>query len=275
MNTLPFLFQGIVPTQADSERMLSMSRYLNHPKLREWIAMITLRRNSDHFPAELEMFENLTSIIDEIQDHDHIEALFTAERKINPALDRWMSEGFYSTYEIEDLSCYSPETVGGAYYRYIIDNGLRVRLMEWKAPETQLQFWNLRAGQTHDFEHIVCGGGFNYMGELVPYWFRLTNPFKHLHSQELAGELSAMSILGSLRYTVRTLLYYPQVWKTCVKTIQRGMRVGEESDAIFMAKYEDVFDRTIPDARAILGVRGVEEIDTAREGAIWAERAVA
>lgn len=273
--TLPFLFQGIVPTQADSDQMVTMSRYLSHPKLREWIAMITLRRNSDHFPAELEMFENLTSILDEIQDKDQVEAMFTAERKINPALDRWMSEGFYSDYEIQDLAAYGFDTVGGAYYRYIVDNGLRVRLMEWKKPESQLQFWNLRAGQTHDFEHILCGGGFDYMGELVPYWFRLTNPFKHLHDQKLAGELSVMSIFGSIRYTVRTMLYYPQVWKTCVRSIQRGMRVGEESDALYMAKYEDVFDKTIVEARHILGVRGVEEIDTKRDGAIWAERVVA
>jgi hypothetical protein len=141
--------------------MLSTSKYLTHPRLRDWAAMILLRSNGDYFPAELEMRDVIT-ILDEIRDHD-----------------------------------------------------------------------------------------------------------------ELGGDVNVLHILGSLRYTVRTMLYYPQGWQSCVKSTQRGMRAGEESDALFMAKYEPVFAMTIAEARAALGVRGVEDIDTTQEGAIWAGRHVA
>lgn len=57
------------------------------------------------------------------------------------------------------------------------------------------------------------------MGELVPYWYRLTNVFKFIRDAELAAELSMLQIFGSLRYTVRTMLHYPQVWPTCVDAI--------------------------------------------------------
>ena len=126
-----------------------------------------------------------------------------------------------------------------------------------------------------EFEHILCGVGFNYMGELVPYWYRLTNVFKFIQNKELAGELCALHILGSLRYTVRTALHYPQIWPTCVETIQRGMRVGQESDALFMAKMETVFDLPIEEARKRLGVRGAVDVDTHHAGEIWAGRAFA
>ena len=147
-----------------------------------------------------------------------------------------------------------------------------LQIVPWSEPKTQLQFFNLRSGQTHDFEHILTGGGFNFMGELVPYWYRLTNTFKFIRDPELAAELCMISIFGSLRYTVRTMLHYPQVWPVCVNAIQRGMRVGQESDALFMAKLEDYFHLPLAEARAALGVRGAVDVDTDAAGAFWAER---
>ena len=96
--------------------------------------------------------------------------------------------------------------------------------------------------------------------------------FKFIQNQELASEVSMIQIFGSLRYYVRTILHYPQVWPTCINAIQRGMRVGQESDALFMAKLEDYFHLPLEEARAALGVRGAVDIDTDAEGAFWAGR---
>ena len=150
-----------------------------------------------------------------------------------------------------------------------------IQIVPWSEPRSQLEYYNLRSGQTHDFEHILCGGGFNFMGELVPYWFRLTNVFKHIQNQELAGELSVLQLLGSLRYTVRTMLHYPQIWSTAVDAIQRGIRVGRESEPLFLAKMESIFHLPLAEAREALGVRGVEDVDTRREGEIFAGRLAA
>lgn len=199
--------------------------------------------------------------------------MFAEERRVNPELDAWLSEGFYSTYAIEDFRQFAPGTLGGIFYQWITEGNYEIQITPWREPKSQLEFYNLRSGQTHDFEHILCGGGFNFMGELVPYWYRLTNVFKHIRNQELAAELSMIQIFGSLRYTVRTMLHYPQIWMTCVDAIQRGMKVGQESDALFMKKLEPHFHLPLEEARAALGVRGAVDVDTEIEGAFWAGRA--
>lgn len=274
MADLPYLARGVMPVETPSSVLVSSSKYLNNPRLRDWLAMILLRRNGPDLPAPAEMHAFLP-ILDELRDHDAIEAMFTAERRINPELDAWLSEGFYSTYRIEDFACYEPGTLGGIFYQWITQGNYEIQITPWREPKSQLEFYNLRSGQTHDFEHILCGGGFNFMGELVPYWYRLTNVFKFIHDPELAAELSLIQIFGSLRYTVRTLLHYPQVWDTCTDAIQRGMTVGKASDALFMKKLEPFFHLPLAEARAALGVRGAVDVDTEIEGAFWAGNAPA
>lgn len=271
MNDIPYLLRGVMPPIAtESSVLVSSSKYLNDPRLRDWIARICLRKNGPDYPPSAEMHE-LIGLLRELRDEPRIEELFTEERRMNPTLDRWFREGFVSTFTLEDLARYPEGTVARIFYDRMAAGGFELEIYPFDAPRSQLDYFLLRAGQCHDFEHIITGGGFDFMGELVPFWFRLTNVFKHLKNQELAGELSVMSIFGSLRYTVRTLLFYPEIWLTCVDAIRRGQRVGLESDAIFLAKYEDVFALPLKEARAALGVRGVVDADTSREGAIFAD----
>lgn len=271
---IPYLLRGVVPAGTESSVLRSTSKYLNDPRLREWVGMILLKKNGPDFPPQAEMHE-LPGILDSLRDHARIEDMFAQERKVNPALDRWFEERFISDYAIEDFRTCPAGSVGGIFYDQMKGGAYEIQIVPWTEPKTQLEFFNLRAGQTHDFEHILCGGGFNYMGELVPFWYRLTNVFKHIRNQELAGELSVLSILGSLRYTVRTLLHYPQIWTTAVNAIQRGMRVGQESDALFLAKLEDMFDLPLDEARRVLGVRGAEDVDTHHAGEVFAGRQTA
>ena len=71
----------------------------------------------------------------------------------------------------------------------------------------------------------------------------------------LAGAVNAMQLFGSTRIMMRTGLHYPQSYPTALKAAQCGMRVGQESGPIFMARYEDVFHLPIPQAREALGIR--------------------
>ncbi|WP_408591399.1 hypothetical protein [Novosphingobium sp.] len=268
---IAYLARGVMPVETPSSVLVSSSKYLNNPRLRDWLATILLRKNGPDMPPQAEMWEFLP-ILESLRDHARIEQMFEDERRVNPLLDTWFKEGFYSTYAIADFKDYAPGTLGGIFHRWITQGDYQIQITPWTAPKTQLEFYNLRSGQTHDFEHILTGGGFNFMGELVPYWYRLTNVFKYIKNPELAAELSVIQIFGSLRYTVRTLLHYPQVWPTAVDCIQRGITVGRASDALFLAKLEDHFHLPLDQARAALGVRGAVDVDTDREGAFWAGR---
>lgn len=268
---IPYLLRGVMPVGTDSSVLVSSSKYLNNPRLREWLAMILLRKNGPDMPPQAEMHEFL-GILDELRDYDRIEEQFTAERKVNPRLDAWFRAGHVSNYKIDDFAQYAPGTLGGIFHAQMTGGSYEIQIVPWAEPKTQLEFFNLRSGQTHDFEHILTGGGFNFMGELVPYWYRLTNVPRFFVDQQLATEVNLIQIFGSLRYTIRTALHYPEVWDTAVRCIQRGMKVGQDSGPLFLMKLEDAFHLPLEEARAALEVRGAEDINTDREGAFWAER---
>jgi len=271
MNDVPYLLRGVTQFATDSSTLISSSKYLNHPRMREWIANITLKRNGPDGPAQAEMYP-VVEMMKEIQDLDEIEALFTAERKKNPALDAWFEEGHLSNYDADYFKQFAPGSLGHIFYRDVIEKNFEIVIYDLPKPKTQLEYFNFRSGQNHDLEHILTGGDFNYMGELVPAWCRITNHFKHL-SPELAGELSVMFMCVTLRYTVRTLFNYPTVWPTCQNAIERGMRVGHASGPIFMARYEPVFDLPLAEAREALGIHGAEDVDTTGPSNVWSGKA--
>lgn len=271
MNEIPYLMRGLNLLPSESSILQSSSKYLNCAPLREWMAMIAFRRNGPDVPPQVEMHQ-LMEILDSLRDYGKLEEMISLERKVNPRFDAWFEEGFISSYTLDDFKDYAPETFGGIFYRQLVDGGYEVQIYPWVKPNTQFEFFALRITQTHDLEHIICGGGFDFMGELVPYWARLTNLPKHIKNPELAAELNIVNLLGSLRYTIRTMLHYPEVWPTCVECIQRGAIVGQQSGPFFMAKFESVFHLPVEEARKVLDVHGAQDIDTSREGAIWAER---
>ncbi|WP_150294148.1 Coq4 family protein [Sphingobium estronivorans] len=262
-----YLMSGIEKVSTDSSVLISSSRYLNDARVRDWVATHLLRRNGPDIPTPSDSIQ-LVQILREVQDIDHINALFAAERQKNPALDAWFKEGFVSTFGLDELKDYGPETVGGIFYAQLTDNGLQVDIVPPFTPRNDYEYFQLRAGQTHDLEHILGGGGFDFIGELVPYYMRLTNLFVHM-SPELAGELSAFSILGSTRIITRAVLHYPQTWLVTQNAVERGAKVGRESAPIYMMRYEDVLGLTPQAAREALGIKGVQLADTAAASAQW------
>ena len=262
-----YLMSGINPVETESSVLVSSSRYLSDPRVRDWVSTQLLRRNGPDVPTPSDSIQ-LVQILREVQDIDYINALFATERKQSPALDAWFNAGFISTFQREDLAAYEPDTVGGIFYKQLMDNDYKIDIVPSFTPKNDYEYFQLRAGQCHDFEHILGGGGFDFIGELVPYYMRLTNLFVHL-SPELAGELSAFSILGSTRIITRAVLHYPQTWLITQNALERGAKVGRESDPIYLMRYEDVLAQTPEAARETLGVKGVVTQDTAAASAQW------
>ena len=262
-----YLMSGITPVATESSVLVSSSRYLNDLRVRDWVATHLLRRNGPDVPTPSDSIQ-LVQILREVQDVGHINALFAAERRKNTALDQWFREGFVSTFGVDDLAHHAPDTVGGIFHSQLTAHDMQINIVPPFEPKNDFEYFQLRAGQTHDLEHILGGGGFDFIGELVPYYMRLANLFVHL-SPELAGELSAFSILGSSRILTRAVLHYPQTWLVTLDAVERGTAVGRQSDPIFMMRYEEIFDLPLMEARAKLGIRGARDADTAKASAQW------
>lgn len=262
-----YLMQGMKKIETESSVLVSSSRYLNDPRVRDWVSTHLLRKNGSDIPTPSDSAQ-LIMMLREIQDIDHINALITKEREINPELDAWFKERFVSTFEADDLKQYAQDTVGGIFYEELMSKGMNVNIVPPYEPDSDYEYFQLRAGQVHDFEHIVGGGGFDFIGELVPYYMRLTNLFVHM-SPELASELSVFSILASTRVLTRAVLHYPQTWLLTHDASLRGSKVGRNSSPLYFAKYEDVFDMTVEDACKELGIHRVPTVDTGPASAEW------
>jgi ubiquinone biosynthesis protein Coq4 len=268
---IPYLLRGIAPIATASSTLVSSSPYLNDPRLRDWIATAFLRRSGKDRPTAADGHD-LHVILKQIFDLDRIEELFTQERRRWPELDRWFAEGFSSRFSKDELLDHPPGSLGHTFGRYLVDFGFEVDIVPRFEPKTQFEYYSLRSGQTHDFEHIVTGGNFDILGELVPYFARLSNVPRFL-DPELAGIVNAGQLLGAFRLMTRTGLHYQRAFPAALAAMQAGTRVGEQSGPIFMARYEDVFHLPVAEARAALGIRGAGEsnVDTAAASLEWDE----
>lgn len=267
-----YFMRGVSPVATRSSLLVSSSKYLNHARLRDWVAMVSLRKNGTDFPAPAELVE-VIEIMEELRDLKRIEQLFTEERRTNPRLDAWLAESFMSPRTtLADYQRYPPDTLGGILYAQFVGRyEVEFASNQWDAATSQWDYFWRREVQMHDLEHILLGATVDAFGELVPSYFRMTNIPRFINNQELAGELLAYKIFASMRYVQRTMLHYPQVWCYCLDAINRGVTAGMVSDALFMTKLEPVLGLSLEQARAALGLRDVVDRDTTAASAFWNE----
>lgn len=234
--------------------------------------MASLRRNGPDFPAPAELVE-VIDIMAELRDFDRIEHLFTEERKTNPRLDAWLAEAFMSSRTtLDDYAQYPANSPGGILYAQFVGKyEVEFAPDQWNTATSQWDYFWRREVQMHDFEHILLGASVDAFGELVPSYFRMSNLPRFIRNQELVGELLAYKIFASMRYVLRTMLHYPQVWSYCLDAINRGIAAGVASDALFMLKLEPILPLPLDEARAQLGIRNVIDRDTTAASAFWNE----
>jgi hypothetical protein len=71
---------------------------------------------------------------------------------------------------------------------------------------------------------------------------------------------------------MRGPLHYPELFVQMWDLAHYAMKVGQDSDALFIPRYEEWLDLPLEEARAKFGVRGAKTIDTSRESAFFDER---
>jgi ubiquinone biosynthesis protein COQ4 len=268
MDDIPYLLRGITQLTTASSTLISSSRYLNNPLLREWVATELLRKNGPDLPTPSGSFR-VAGIIREMQDYAAIDSMMEEERKHNPVLDRFLSERFVSNFTLDDLAKYPSDSVAGLYYTEVTTGNYQIELVPPYESRGNYEYFLHRFGQTHDLEHILVHGGFDSLGEVVVGLAKLENLYKHFNP-ELACELAVIQFFASIRFIARTALHYPQVWHDTWAAVDRGRKVGMASDAYLLAKYEDVFHLTPIEAREQLGIREVDDaVDTAAASRIW------
>jgi ubiquinone biosynthesis protein COQ4 len=273
MKDYSYFHKGIQSVQTTSSMLVSSSKYLNNDKIRNWMSTHFLRRNGADQPIPADVTLGLIQGLEEIRDLERVLGLIEREKKINPKFAAWVEDRFLSKMTKADFAKYAPHTFGGAYHKYLVEYGFELNLGagSFGEPKNDLEFIFFRFGQIHDFEHLVTGGQFTSLGELLPYYVRLSNTHQHM-SAELAQFFCEIYIFGATRMEMRAALHYPSTWLTVVDLMRRGLSIGLASESILMMRYEDAFELTIPEARIKLGVRNAEEVETVADDEVFTER---
>jgi ubiquinone biosynthesis protein Coq4 len=255
-----FYLNGRRKIRTESSVPVSSSRWLNDARVREWMATESLRRNGHDYPL-LYGLPTLMEAVDQVRDVEQAEILVAQERANNPAFDRWLSEAFVSTYSKEDLRAYPEGSVGRQLFDYMDEYDLSPELNsriladpDWK-PANALDYWNLRMGQTHDCYHILGEIGFGSVAEYFITGVVTGNAFRHLGA-ELAGALMTVNTLIMFPWMTRTMLHYPGAWPDLWRNLSYGYEVGQQSDMLFSARFEDILHLQPAQAREALGWRG-------------------
>lgn len=266
--------RGVAEQFGTTSGLASTSRFLNNPTLRDWLSTNFLRRNGPDLPIPSDPTRGLVQALNEIRDMDRVQGLIDAEKIVNPAFRNWVEEKWLGSLTQDDFARYPEGTFGNRYFDCMTRFGIQYNF-GWKdaKPNSDFEFIMMRFAQMHDFEHLITGGGFNTLGELLPYFVRLSNPYTHL-SPELATALGEIYLFGAHRLTFRAYLHYPDTWMTCIDLMQRGFRIGTSSEPFILMRFEEVLHLSLSEAREALGARHAEDIDTEAVSAIFDREAV-
>jgi hypothetical protein len=118
--------------------------------------------------------------------------------------------------------------------------------------------------------HILSGGGFDGLGEIMPAFLKYGNLFRYFNA-ELAGLLNVQNTLLTIPMFMRGPLHYPALFPKMWDLAHYALKVGEQSDPLFLPRYEDWLDLPLEEARSKFGVRGARTIDTSRESDFFNE----
>jgi ubiquinone biosynthesis protein Coq4 len=262
MQSIANILSGAIGGPVDIDALLRTSPYLEQDKLRDWVGYMMLRRIGDfELDNAVAVAGTHVRLMRELYSVEHMNALFAAERRKNPMVDAWFRARHVSTYTAEDLAAYPEGTFGAMYYKHVAAMGYELDLGKGLPLESDFDLWVIRGLQMHDPEHLLGGGGFDLIGEIMPTAMRHASIMRHF-SPELAGAINAPTLLLNLSQLSSCMFYTPHAFPTLFERFQKAWTIGWNSGPYFLAKFEDVFHLSVEEAQRVLDIQGVEFRDT-------------
>ena len=224
-NDYSYLMKGLTRVPTDSSVLVSSSKYLNDPRIRDWLATHLLRKNGPDAPTPSDPMP-LVLALREVQDIEHINELFAAERRKNAALDAWFRDGQHVHLQARGLA----GLCAGTLRRHLLQaadgqrpaGGHRAPV---QAAERLPVLLPARRPDARSRAHSRAAAASTSSAR----WCRTTCASQSLRAPEspkLAGELCVFYMLSSTRILTRAVLHYPQTWLTVLDALERGAAGG-------------------------------------------------
>jgi ubiquinone biosynthesis protein Coq4 len=164
----------------------------------------------------------------------------------NPALKRYVEDPYFPPdYEFASLGALPEGSLGYAYYRHIVDHGLKnIEMKDFESykaalevsapgmPEA-LKYATFRSYQTHDLMHILAGYGIDHYGELAVQAFGLAQ-FKRPYP------ILLMSVA-----TAHAAFLRPDRIEEYMDAIADGWTKGKRAKLLIGVRWEEFFNRSL------------------------------
>ncbi|OCC23443.1 hypothetical protein MB02_12615 [Croceicoccus estronivorus] len=233
---------------AKSSVLTSTSEYLNNPRFRDIYAQMGLKRDGHDLPGAY-LIPDVHRAFAEVTDGERLFGLVMEEKARIPEFAEWLDARFTSNFTVESLRDYEPGTLGSRIHDFMASSGMDIDFMFLAEAENDFEYLNKRRVQNHDIEHMVTGLDPSPVGEvalIVANTIAINNYF----AEPLASELNRFGTFLTSTGLMRMACHYGAVVPAYLEGIARGYALGgKQKRPMFMIKWEDYLDWTIPAIR--------------------------
>jgi ubiquinone biosynthesis protein Coq4 len=235
--------------------LMTSSKFLNSPVLRDLYAQEGLRRNGDDVPVTYFVYQ-ANKVFAELCDEPAVDALIAREKTLKPDFARWLDARRLTDFTLDELKGHKPGTLGRIVHDYFAGQpGFEMNFTHRAVqPTSDYKFLVKQRTLAHDIDHLVTGLGPNPVGEPALICCNLTAYYNYF-SPELAGELTRMT--GYLLSTglMKTNLHYPQLMATMLEGVRMGIAMGSRMRRpLLIADWRSYLDWPMEEVRRELDV---------------------
>lgn len=255
-------FQGSMRSIAtESSVLVSSSKYLNHPKLRDLIAQEMLRRNGADLPSTA-YIPDVAEILMQLEDWPRVAELFEAEKKRLPEFRDWLDKRQLANFKKDEVKDCAPGTLGAAIHDFLVNSGYDMEFFYAHIEVVNdITFYLRQTAMTHDIEHIVTGFGTTHGGEVA-----LLNANLHSRNRyfcpELAGFINRIQYYLEAKTIMKAGLHYPEGAVLHTEAAYVGATQGRNwKYPLLIAPWREMVDWQITDIQKELGITPVPAPD--------------
>ena len=182
---------------------------------------------------------------------DHLSPAFNARVAAMalhyPGVAEAAAGGVPPRFTLDDLSHCPTDSLGGALYKFVVDNGFDLEVLDRDALGLSdlpypLDFLNARILQCHDIWHMVADHKTSGLHEVSVSGFQMAQ-FGHQYSSMFLG-----MVLAKVAFTS------PDAFTFTLDTILTGYRHGRQTPPLLGVEWEKIWERPVPEIRQSLGV---------------------
>lgn len=253
-------FNGNLPKfSTHSSTLVSASKYLNDPLLRDLVAQELLRRNGPDITPTAFITE-IARALARHEDMDRIMALFEQEKARLPRFRQFCEERRLAPFKAEGLAGGRPGTLRALIHDFVVSSGYDMDFfMAGRAIESDIEFLHKQRSLSHDIEHLITGFETNSGGE-VALAAANTRAIYAYFTPEFAAYIERMvTVLVAAKLT-RSNLYYPQSVPGHLDAEDMGAAQGRNWKLpLFLMPFHDLLDWQVDDIRREYGITPVPQ----------------